>query len=277
MLANPAKDINVEFSSVGEEWNTTPQAGDQYFRFNVAGGPYSDGIPKGVSQNDVNETVERYVESHNLTLPHVPQWLSIHRQYLRRNSAYSLDLKPLVSGELTFQASNLPSGLRIQNGVINGTPTTEQDLFTTVTASNEDGSSIITISYIVLRDVAFDTTLRGITGLTTRGSNINALYGPTAIIYSYSNLGVVSSTTTNLRTEPQFNPTNAVGISWRDFGGGTGAYAILGDTRDESIGKLPSVKYFPIDSSLVSPRIAYAPVPPPKSLHEIPTAFVGLN
>ena len=237
MLANSAKTIILEFSSDAETWNTTAQAGDQYFRFNVAGGPYSDAIEKGVSGEDVTETVERYVESHNLTLPHVPQWLSIHRQFLRRNSAFSLDLKPLVTGELTFQGTNLPSGLRLQNGVINGTPTTEQTIFTTITASNEDGSSEITIPFIVLRDVSFTTSLRGITGLTTRGTNIQALYGPTAIIYTYSKLGVVSSTTTNLRTEAQFNPTNAVGLAWRDLGGGTGAYTVIGGTRNEQMAK----------------------------------------
>ena len=237
MLADSAKTIILEFSSDAVTWNTTPQAGDQYFRFNVAGGPYSDSIEKGVSADHVTETVERYVESHNLTLPHVPQWLSIPRQFLRRNSAYTLDLKPLVTGELTFQASSLPAGVRIQNGVINGTPTTEQVSFASITASNEDGNSTITIPFIVLRDVSFSTSLRGITGLTTRGTNINALYGPTATIYAYSKLGVVSSSTINLRTEAQFNPTNAVGLTWRDFGGGTGAFTVVGGSRNEELAK----------------------------------------
>ena len=236
-LASSAKTIHLEFSNNGSQWDTTPETNNKYFRLKVADGPVSEGVQLGQTHEEVIEEIERYAESHYTSLPHAPQWLTIHRQHLRRNSAYSLDLKPLVTGELTFQASNLPTGLVIQNGVINGTPTTEQTLFSTITASNEDGNTIITIPFIVLRDVAFNTSLRGITGLTTRGSSLNALYGPTAIVYSYSKLGVVSSSTINLRTEPQFNPTNAVGISWRDFGGGTGAYAILGDTRNESIAK----------------------------------------
>ena len=236
-LASSAKTLDMQFSNDNSTWNDTSSVGDRYFRARASNGAFSESVKLGTTDEEVARKIEEYVESHNLTLPHVPQFLPIHRQFLRRGSAYALDLKELITGELTIQASNLPTGITIQNGVLSGTPTTEQVIFSTITANNDDGSSDIVIPFIVMRNLNFDTSLRGITGLTTRGANINALYGPTAIVYSYSKLGVVSSTTINLRSEPQFDPTNAVGISWRDFGGGTGAYAVLGDTRNESIAK----------------------------------------
>ena len=160
------------------------QDGDDYFRFNVASGTYSSGIQTGTTNESVTEIVERYVESHDLAGPHPPQFLDIGRKFLRRNSAYTLNLADLVTGELTIQASGLPAGLSIANNIISGTPTTEQVVFSTITATNEDGNSSILIPFIVLRDISFQTSQRGSTGITTRGSEVVIVVPGTAQLLS---------------------------------------------------------------------------------------------
>ena len=70
-LAASAKQISIEYSSNNIDWNTTRSEGDIYYRFNVAGGTYSDGISQGVSSESVTQIVQRYIESHDLAGPHV--------------------------------------------------------------------------------------------------------------------------------------------------------------------------------------------------------------
>lgn len=107
----------------------------------------------------LEDRLRELFQTWGLSIPEPPHWHRIARQWLRRNSAYSLNLNQQVLGTATFAIAaapnDLPAGLVLANGVISGTPTTEQVKFVDIIATNADGASTLRVPFIVLRDASF--------------------------------------------------------------------------------------------------------------------------
>ena len=71
------------------------------------------------------------------------RWLTVPRQLLNFNQSANLDLKNYVAGTLPIQiqASGLPSGFSINNGVITGSSNTAGQHTISLTATNRDGEA----------------------------------------------------------------------------------------------------------------------------------------
>ena len=80
-----------------------------------------------------------------------PRWLTVPRQLLRFNQNLNLDLKGYLAGTqpIQIEASALPSGFSINNGVISGSSNTAGEHTITLTATNNDGEVITTFEMLV--------------------------------------------------------------------------------------------------------------------------------
>lgn len=190
--------------------------------------------------------IQQYLEGFGLTGPQAPFVRMIARQFLRRNSAYELNLRDYVQDAQTFLATNLPTGIQLSGGYLRGTPTTEQVTFASITARNSDGDTEFLIPFIVLRDVKFSADRRGYTGLTIKGTNLAALYAPTSgstKVYFFDKFGTAQAPIagTTLATSTASNVAQATGIAWtaRDtygvIGRSNGSTAILQYQEDGAI------------------------------------------
>ena len=160
--------------------------------------------------------IQDYLERHGLTGLHAPVWRNVPRQFLRRNSHYSLNLNNLVDDATAFLATALPAGITLADGIISGTPTTEQVAFAQITATNSDGESAFTLPMIVLRDISFQTAYQNLNGLTTKGTEIIAIRGTAqTLAYAYDKHGTANnSATVTFTSGTGFNPAYAQGIAW---------------------------------------------------------------
>lgn len=177
---------------------------------------------------NLDSHVRTYFEKTGLLGPQPPSVHWIGRQWLRRNQPYTLDLTDYIFDAHSFAAPNLPSGLTLANGVISGTPDTEQVRWVDITATNADGATTFTLPFIVLRDLKFSTQSQGFAGLTVKDDvQIAAILGTSApYIHRWNKQGVYASadTVTLNVGEPGKNPQNTTGLAW------TGSYwAVLGN------------------------------------------------
>ena len=80
-----------------------------------------------------------------------PRWLTVPRQLLNFNQSVNLDLKGYVGGTqpIQIEASGLPSGFSINNGVITGSSNTAGEHTITLTATNNDGEATATIEMLI--------------------------------------------------------------------------------------------------------------------------------
>ena len=79
------------------------------------------------------------------------RWLTVPRQTLRYNQSLNLDLKNYVAGTLPIQieASGLPQGFSISNGVISGSTNMTGEHTISLTATNRDGEATTTFEVLV--------------------------------------------------------------------------------------------------------------------------------
>ena len=79
------------------------------------------------------------------------RWLTVPRQLLRYNQSLNLDLKNYVAGTLPIQiqASGLPSGFSISNGVITGSTNTAGQHTINLTATNRDGENTTSVELLI--------------------------------------------------------------------------------------------------------------------------------
>ena len=79
------------------------------------------------------------------------RWLTVPRQLLRFNQNLDLDLKAYLAGTqpIQIQASGLPSGFSINNGVITGASNTTGEHTITLTATNDDGEATTSVEILV--------------------------------------------------------------------------------------------------------------------------------
>ena len=79
------------------------------------------------------------------------RWLTVPRQLLRYNQNLNLDLKGYVGGTLPIQiqASGLPSGFSISNGVISGSSNTAGEHTISLTATNRDGEETTSVELLI--------------------------------------------------------------------------------------------------------------------------------
>ena len=79
------------------------------------------------------------------------RWLTVPRQLLRYNQILNLDLKGYVAGTLPIQieASGLPSGFSINNGVISGSSNTAGQHTISLTATNRDGEETTNFEILI--------------------------------------------------------------------------------------------------------------------------------
>lgn len=80
-----------------------------------------------------------------------PRWLTVPRQLLKFNQNLNLDLKEYLAGTqpMQIQASGLPSGFSINNGVITGAFNTMGEHTITLTATNSEGEATATVEILV--------------------------------------------------------------------------------------------------------------------------------
>ena len=80
-----------------------------------------------------------------------PRWLTVPRQLLRFNQNLNLDLNSYLAGTLPIQAqaSGLPSGFSINNGVISGSSNTAGEHTITLTATNNDGEDTTNFEILI--------------------------------------------------------------------------------------------------------------------------------
>ena len=79
------------------------------------------------------------------------RWLTVPRQLLRYNQNLNLDLKNYVAGTLPIQieASGLPSGFSISNGIITGGSNTAGQHTISLTATNRDGEDTTNFEMLI--------------------------------------------------------------------------------------------------------------------------------
>ena len=79
-----------------------------------------------------------------------PRWLTVPRQLLRFNQSLNLDLKGYLAGTqpIRIEATGLPNGFSINNGVISGSSNTAGEHTITMTATNNDGEVITTFEML---------------------------------------------------------------------------------------------------------------------------------
>lgn len=80
-----------------------------------------------------------------------PRWLTVPRQLLRFNQNLNLDLNSYLAGTLPIQvqASGLPSGFSINNGVISGGSNTQGEHTISLTAANNDGEATTSFEMLI--------------------------------------------------------------------------------------------------------------------------------
>ena len=80
-----------------------------------------------------------------------PRWLTVQRQLLRFHQNLNLDLNTYLAGTLPIQiqASGLPSGFSISNGVITGSSNTQGEHTISLTATNGDGEATTTFAVLI--------------------------------------------------------------------------------------------------------------------------------
>ena len=79
------------------------------------------------------------------------RWLTVPRQLLRYSQSLNLDLKNYVAGTLPIQieATGLPSGFTISNGVISGGSNTAGEHTISLTATNRDGEETTNFEILI--------------------------------------------------------------------------------------------------------------------------------
>ena len=178
---------------------------------------YAERWPTADEVSGIDTHIQTYLEKYGLTGLHAPIWTQIPRQFLRRNSAYELDLNDYVDDALSFNATGLPAGISLNSGILSGTPTTEQVVFATISATNSDGTSSFVLPMRVLRDVFFQTSFQHLTGLTTKGTELAVLRGTTQTnVYLYSKQGVQNTggTVTFSDGTSPFLSRDATALAW---------------------------------------------------------------
>ncbi len=175
------------------------------------------------------------VETWGLSIPEPPHWHRVSRQWLRVGSAYSsLALNSLVLGSATFSIgdapNDLPSGLALVNGIISGTPDTEEVKFVDIIATNSDGSSTLRVPFIVLRKASFSTVYQNLEGLSVNGDDdIVAIQSNTGRVFSWDKVGVVDDAAgIVMETDSAFNPLGTTGFTWNDT---TDKYVVIAGTQ----------------------------------------------
>ena len=80
-----------------------------------------------------------------------PRWLMVPRQLLRFNQNLSLDLKGYLGGTqpIQIEATGLPSGFSINNGVISGASNTAGEHTISLTATNRDGEDTTSFELLI--------------------------------------------------------------------------------------------------------------------------------
>ena len=80
-----------------------------------------------------------------------PRWLMVPRQLLRFNQNLSLDLKGYLGGTqpIQIEATGLPSGFSINNGVVSGASNTAGEHTISLTATNRDGEDTTSFELLI--------------------------------------------------------------------------------------------------------------------------------
>ena len=79
------------------------------------------------------------------------RWLTVPRQLLNFNQSANLDLKGYVGGTqpIQIEATGLPSGFSISNGVITGSSNTAGQHTISLTATNRDGEETTSVEMLI--------------------------------------------------------------------------------------------------------------------------------
>ena len=171
----------------------------------------------------LQQTISDLFETWGISIPEPPHWHQVPRKWLRRSSAFSLDLNTQILGTARFSVpasgdNALPAGLTLatSTGIISGTPTTEGVKFVDITATNSDGASTLRVPFIVLRDVSFDSGKTNLTGLAIKDGNLHAIDSTMARIYSWDKHGasVDSSGIAISDVSGVFTAVGSTGLTW---------------------------------------------------------------